>query len=59
VEVTDRAGATARHVVEVTERESKFHLETPGRAVAVQLDPDRRLLLWRPAYGPRPKEAAP
>lgn len=59
VEVTDRAGATARHVVEVAGRESKFHLEAPGRAVAVRLDPDRRLLLWRPAYGPRPKEAAP
>ena len=59
LEVTDRAGASARHVVKLTERESTFHLKTPSRAVAIRVDPDRRLLLWRPSYGPRPKDTIP
>ena len=59
LEVTDRGGTSARHVVKLTERESTFHLKTPGRAVAVRVDPDRRLLLWRPPYGPRPKDTIP
>jgi aminopeptidase N len=32
-----------------------FAVATPSRALSLRIDPDRRLLLWRPEYGPRPE----
>jgi hypothetical protein len=51
----DTVADPCRRIVELSKREETFVLETPARATCVRLDPDRRLLLWRPEYGPRPK----
>lgn len=56
IEVGLRGGGTERRKLRVSERTEKFHLEVPARAESVEIDPDRRLLVWRPAYGPRPME---
>jgi aminopeptidase N len=59
VEATMRDGTTARHVLDVSERSAAFRRDTPGRVVSLRLDPGRRVLMWRPSYGPRPADAGP
>ncbi len=56
VEIVTRDGQRLRELVAVGNRETRVEFETPGRAIDVTLDPDVRLLLWRPRYGPVPKE---
>lgn len=55
VEIQMRDGSTARHVVAVSGEETAVELETADRPVALRVDPDHRVLLWRPEYGPRPE----
>ncbi|HEX6107110.1 MAG TPA: hypothetical protein VFZ26_16090 [Gemmatimonadales bacterium] len=40
--------------VALSERETALDLDTGARPLEVTLDPNHRLLLWRPEYGPRP-----
>jgi hypothetical protein len=47
-------GQRRRHRLVVTEPVHTFELETHSRVVGVVMDPDHRLLFWRPEYGPRP-----
>ncbi len=43
--------------VALTESSQAFEISTgEQRAVGIELDPNRRVLIWRPAYGPRPSE---
>jgi aminopeptidase N len=54
LEVRMRGGTSVRH--RVTLSDSVTRLTFSARfPVGVELDPDRRLLFWRPEYGPRPK----
>jgi hypothetical protein len=43
-----------RRTVEVQGVESHFDFEVPGELVGVELDPDHKLLIWRPELGPAP-----
>ena len=40
--------------VAISEQETALDLDTGARPLEVTLDPNHRLLLWRPEYGPRP-----
>lgn len=42
-------------VVELNERQKVVTIKTEGRVRNVMLDPGRKILMWRPAYGPKPK----
>jgi hypothetical protein len=53
--VTLRDSSTVRDTVVVRGREESVELEVPRRAVDVRIDPDHRLLIWRPQYGPQPE----
>ena len=46
-----------RRAVEVQGAESHFDFEVPGELVGVELDPDHKLLIWRPELGPAPEVA--
>ena len=48
-------GSTMRQVVNLSQRSTSVTLPTPSRVLAVMLDPDFHLLIWRPEYGPRPQ----
>jgi hypothetical protein len=50
----ETSGGPQRKEVALNEREANFVVATHGRATEVRLDPDDRILLWRPEYGPRP-----
>jgi aminopeptidase N len=50
----ETAGGPQRKEVELDTREATFVIETTGRATDVRVDPDDRILLWRPEYGARP-----
>ena len=52
-------GEVLRTTIDLRERKDTFRIRTPARPMAVRLDPDDRMLLWRPEYGPRPSEATP
>jgi aminopeptidase N len=52
--VTLRDSSTVLDTVQVRGREHTFTLELPLRAIDLQVDPNQRVLLWRPKYGPRP-----
>ena len=41
------------------ERILRFEVKTEGRVKDVKLDPNRRILMWRPAYGPMPEKPLP
>jgi hypothetical protein len=41
-----------RHQVRLLERTQVFSLDAPARIVGLHVDPDHRLLFWRPEYGP-------
>ncbi len=53
------AGGEVRHTLALAERSQRFTLPMPARPLDLRLDPDDRLLLWRPAYGPRPGGSPP
>ncbi len=54
VEIELEDGGRVIQEVPVAGGKEVFVLETPSRAVGVHLDPEFKLLLWRPEYGPRP-----
>lgn len=54
VVVDTKGGGAEKKTLEIREREHTFVLPTSGRPVAVHLDPDNRVLIWRPEYGPKP-----
>lgn len=49
--VTD-SGQTVVTTVQLCDRRERFFIATPSRPVRVDLDPNDRMLLWRPEYGP-------
>ena len=57
--VATAGGGEVRHTLTLAERSQRFTLAVPARPLDLRLDPDDRLLLWRPAYGPRPGGASP
>jgi aminopeptidase N len=50
-------GGILRTTVDLSDRQNRFKIATAARPVGVRLDPDDRMLLWRPEYGPRPDPA--
>ncbi len=54
VEVELADGDRVVKTVQVREGTQTFVVETPARPKSVSLDPNYKLLLWRPDYGPRP-----
>lgn len=55
VEVETVNGHRVHHEVHVTDRVHEVRLPAHARPVQVRLDPDHRLLHWRPEYGPPPE----
>ena len=55
--VTLRDSSTVLDTVHLEGRERTVQLELPSRPVDLQIDPNRRVLMWRPRYGPRPPGA--
>jgi hypothetical protein len=51
-------GSTVRERVRFDERSASSKIAVPQRALAIRLDPDHRVLLWRPEYGPPPSLSA-
>jgi aminopeptidase N len=56
VEIRSRDGSVVRHVVAVSGPETIVDVATDDHPVDLRADPDHRLLMWRPEYGPRPVE---
>ncbi len=54
VELELKGGERVVETVSVTDRHHVFELSTASRVMALRLDPGRRILMWRPEYGPRP-----
>ena len=54
VEIELRDGESLLETLEVTEASHSFMLETPSRPADIRLDPNSKILMWRPEYGPRP-----
>ncbi len=46
-------GEVVVHTVAITEATHEFDCATDARPLEVTLDPNHRILLWRPEYGPR------
>lgn len=55
VGITMKDGATKVYTLDLREREQKFTLDTPDRPIDLRLDPNKKLLIWRPSFGPRPE----
>ena len=54
VRFTLRDSSTVLDTLHLRDREQSFELEFPSRVLDVEADPNQKLLLWRPKYGPRP-----
>jgi len=54
VEIELIDGRTELSQVVIDSESDIFEIETTARPVKVRLDPERKLLIWRPEYGPRP-----
>ena len=54
VVVDTKGGGAEKKTLQIREREHMFTFPALGRPVAVHLDPDDRVLIWRPEYGPKP-----
>jgi len=54
VAVDMKGGGAEKKTLAIHEREQTFVLPTAGRPVAVEIDPDDRVLIWRPEYGSKP-----
>jgi len=52
--VTLKGGERVMHTVAITDATHEFDFPTDARPLDVSLDPNNRLLIWRPEYGPRP-----
>ncbi len=55
VEVHLADGTSQLQVLPVREAALPFTFPVPARPVRLEIDPRRRVLLWRPEYGPRPQ----
>jgi len=44
-----------RETIDFSERQKTFVFDLDGMIKNVRLDPDRKVLIWRPAYGPKPE----
>ena len=44
-----------RKSIRLCERSNEYFLPVPARPLAIRLDPDDRVLMWRPQYGPAPE----
>jgi len=53
VAITDEHGES-RHAVKLRDRTTRWRFTPSGKVTNVRIDPDHRLLIWDPAYGPRP-----
>jgi len=53
VAITGEQGET-RHVVKLREQTARSRFTPSGKVTDVRIDPDHRLLIWDPTYGPRP-----
>jgi len=51
----DTDGATVMHTVRLTEASTVVVLPARGTPTGVRLDPEHRLLIWTPEYGPMPQ----
>jgi hypothetical protein len=47
-------GASSRHRIEVEGETTRVELDCPATPTQVILDPEHRLLIWNPEYGPLP-----
>jgi aminopeptidase N len=54
VEIGLESGARERRTLELTAVSDTAKFDVPSRPVALRIDPDFRILMWRPEYGPRP-----
>ncbi len=54
VEVELADGDRTVETLQVREGAQAFVIKTPARPKSVSLDPDNKLLIWHPGYGPRP-----
>ncbi len=54
LEIEFADGGTITEAISLNETEHTFALDTPSRPINVRLDPNYKLLIWRPEYGPRP-----
>lgn len=45
----------ARRTLHLTGRETKVEFDVPGEVVGMTIDPDRKILMWRPEYGEQPR----
>ncbi|WP_286828042.1 MULTISPECIES: hypothetical protein [Kordiimonas] len=43
-----------RRVIQLNEKHAQLVFKTDGNVRNITVDPDRKILMWRPAYGPRP-----
>ena len=55
IELTFAEHEPRRVPAEIRGRDTKLVVEVPAPVVGVELDPDRELLLWRPAYEAPPR----
>ena len=51
--IETEAGTILR-TVQLCDRSNRYFLGTPGRPLRVTIDPNDRMLVWRPEYGPPP-----
>jgi hypothetical protein len=59
VAVVTASGEEVRQTLSLAERSQRFTIAVPSRALDLRLDPEHRVLLWRPEYGPRPAARPP
>lgn len=59
VEILLDDGRRLLEVLSILEAQHAFVLDTRSRPVDLELDPQRKVLLWRPEYGPRPGSRLP
>ncbi len=54
IEISFADGETRRETIELRGARATTVIRTEAAIERIRLDPDRRLLIWREAYGPRP-----
>jgi len=54
VAIVTASGEPIRQTLSLAGRTQRFTVATPARPLDLRLDPENRLLMWRPEYGPRP-----
>ncbi len=49
-------GRVVEHTINVDSATQTFEIDTPARPLEIRIDPHHRLLMWRPEFGPRPRQ---